>query len=1004
MERKLEDLIDIPLLQELQEKLNRINPFPSAVIDIEGKILTAVAWQDICTKFHRKHPECEKECIKSDQFIFQHVKDASPAVTYQCPHGLIDCAIPIIIGDEHLGNFFTGQFFLEKPDPAFFRKQAKRFGFNEEAYLEAVEKVPVWSREKLDYFLEFVGSFINVISELNLRTIREIDIRKALRISEERHRTIIKTALDGFWITDREGKILEVNETYCRLSGFTEEELVGMKVTDLEDFESKEITAVHIDKIIEKGEDRFVTRHKRKNGSSFDVEVSVKYQDAGADIFVVFLRDVTEQKLQDEEREETSRLITLLNTPGDIRERISKITGSLQKWIGCEAVGIRLQEGNDFPYYETRGFLQSFVVKEKYLCAHNKTGEVIKDASGNPVLECMCGNIICSRFNPSLPFFTEHGSFWTNSTTKLLASTSEKDRQARTRNRCHGEGYESVALIPLRNGNQTFGLLQFNDKRPDRFSLMLIQKLERVADTLAIALSQHFAEETLRESERRFRQLFDASPDGIVFIDSAGIIKQANLAQSRLYGFNSPAEMLGMPAINLVAPSSREKASKIMKNRPAGEDVPPVDYELIRANTTTFYGETVATLLRDDKGAVTGYICVTRDITDRRQAALDLIKAKEKAEESDRLKTAFIQNMSHEIRTPMNAIMGFSDLLAGSFDNRVKLEKFSRIINQRSADLLDIINDILDVAKIESGQLPVNIEKCNINQLFSELNSFFNELQKRIGKEHLNMSLHILCDQPVIEIDTDPVKLRQVFINLISNALKFTENGWVEGGCKTDVNGQLVFYVADSGIGIPPDKKDVIFDRFSQLKQQKNNTIGGTGLGLSIVRGLVKLLGGDIWLESEVDKGTTFYFTVSGQPEMIREEMPPNVSENTVPYNIKNKRVLIVEDDLYNAEYLKEVLSDLNIQIIYTRFGKEAIRMAEVNKPDVILMDIHLPDINGFEATKVIKQKNPGLIVIAQTAFATLDDRQKAKIAGCSDYISKPLKRETILNMIGRFC
>ena len=137
---------------------------------------------------------------------------------------------------------------------------------------------------------------------------------------------------------------------------------------------------------------------------------------------------------------------------------------------------------------------------------------------------------------------------------------------------------------------------------------------------------------------------------------------------------------------------------------------------------------------------------------------------------------------------------------------------------------------------------------------------------------------------------------------------------------------------------------------------------------------------------------------------MIREEMPPNVSENTFPYNIKNKRVLIVEDDLYNAEYLKEVLSDLNIQIIYTRFGKEAIRMAEVNKPDVILMDIHLPDINGFEATKVIKQKNPGLIVIAQTAFATLDDRQKAKIAGCSDYISKPLKRETILNMIGRFC
>lgn len=1004
MESKLEDLIDIPLLQDLQEKINRIIPFPSAVIDIEGKVLTAVAWQDICTKFHRRNEECIKACIKSDQYIFEHIDDAKPAVSYQCPHGLTDCAIPIIIGNKHLGNFFTGQFFLDKPDLEFFRKQAQRYGFDEEAYLEAASRVPVWTRKKLDFYLEFIKSIINVISELNLRNIREIEITNALKASEQRHRTILKTAMDGFWIMNREGNILEVNETYCRMSGYSEDELVTMKVNDLEEIESQEITSAHIKKIIKIGEDRFITKHRRKDGSYFDVEVSVKYQDDGSGIFVVFLRDVTEHKLQEEEREETSRLIALINSPGDIHEKISKITHSLQSWIKCEAVGIRLHDGVDYPYFESLGFPTAFVEKEKYLCDYDNEGNPLKDRNGNLVLECMCGNILCGRFNPALPFFTMHGSFWTNSTTALLASTSEVERQARTRNRCNGEGYESVALIPLRNGSQILGLLQFNDKRPDRFSLLLIQKLERVAETLAIALSQHFAEETLRESERRFRQLFDVSPDGIIYVGADGLIKQANVAQSRMYGYKTPDEMIGMSVLELVAPSRKAFAREIMKRRLSGEDVPPVEYELLRTDGSSFYGETLATILRDEDGKVSGYICVTRDISERRQAAVDLIKAKEKAEESDRLKTAFIQNMSHEIRTPMNAIMGFSDLLTKSFDNRQKLEKFTRIINQRSADLLDIINDILDIAKIESGQLPINIEKCNINQLFSELNSFFQEFQKRIGKEHLSLSLQILCDQPVIEIDTDPVKLRQIFINLIGNSLKFTEKGWVEGGCKNDANGNLVFYVADSGIGIPPDKKDVIFDRFSQLKQQKNNTIGGTGLGLSIVKGLVKLLGGDVWLESEVDKGTTFYFTISGNSEAVTRDDFSLVAENKIPYNIKNKKVLIVEDDLYNAEYLKEVLSDLNIQINYTRFGKEAIRMADSEKPDLIIMDIHLPDINGFEAAKTIKEKNPRLIAIAQTAFATFEDKQKAINAGCSDYISKPLKRETILSVIGRFC
>ena len=246
---------------------------------------------------------------------------------------------------------------------------------------------------------------------------------------------------------------------------------------------------------------------------------------------------------------------------------------------------------------------------------------------------------------------------------------------------------------------------------------------------------------------------------------------------------------------------------------------------------------------------------------------------KEKAEESDRLKTAFLQNMSHEIRTPMNAIMGFSKLLAKNYNNKPKLEKFSEIITHRCYDLLNIINDILDIAKIESGQLPVNMEECNLRELFRELTSFFTEYQKRIGKEHLKLRLQAFINEPEASIVTDIVKLKQILINLINNAFKFTNEGKIEAGCKFYEN-NLIFYVSDTGIGIPPDKYNLIFERFAQIHQDPSKIIGGTGLGLSIVKGLIELLGGEIRLESEIGVGTTFYFSLPyNKSQVINNEI-----------------------------------------------------------------------------------------------------------------------------------
>jgi signal transduction histidine kinase/ActR/RegA family two-component response regulator len=377
----------------------------------------------------------------------------------------------------------------------------------------------------------------------------------------------------------------------------------------------------------------------------------------------------------------------------------------------------------------------------------------------------------------------------------------------------------------------------------------------------------------------------------------------------------------------------------------------------------------------------------------------DLNKAKEHAEESDRLKTAFLQNMSHEIRTPMNAIMGFSDLLIDQYNNKPKLEKYAAIIGQRCNDLLDIINDILDIAKIESGQLPINMDDCNLNELFSELSVFFKEHQKRIGKQHINFNLQAQCNPSENMIITDKGKLKQIFINLIGNAFKFTENGRIDGGCKYNLNHELIFYVTDSGIGIPLDKQDVVFERFAQLHQGASKNIGGTGLGLSIVKGLVDLLGGKIQIESESGKGTTFSLSIPYKISLpLKSEFL--IIKEINDHSFTNKTILIVEDDYYSAEYLKETLADTNMNVLYAINGKEAIEISLNQSVDIVLMDIRLPDFDGYEATRQIKKLKPNLKIIAQTAFASHDERQKALIAGCNEYVSKPTKKELLFSII----
>lgn len=383
-----------------------------------------------------------------------------------------------------------------------------------------------------------------------------------------------------------------------------------------------------------------------------------------------------------------------------------------------------------------------------------------------------------------------------------------------------------------------------------------------------------------------------------------------------------------------------------------------------------------------------------------KQTNEQLFEAKAYAENSDRLKTAFIQNMSHEIRTPMNAIMGFSSLLSENFEDKEKLDQFSQIIYQRCNDLLHIIDDILDISKIESGRIPINIQECNLTSLFSEVSTFFKESKRTFGKQHVEFNVQVHDEAIDAVILTDQAKLKQILINLIGNAFKYTEKGFILVGCKLETNHTVLFYVSDTGIGIPSDKHDFIFERFGRIEQTPDHFYGGTGLGLSIVKGLIDLLDGKIWLESELGKGTTFYFSL---PTTKISNIPIEhflIDEKPEIYDFSNKTILIVEDDVHSTDYLKEILSGLGINILQTFYGYESIQISKSQKLDLILMDIRLPDMDGYTATKMIRKFQPDLKIIAQTAYAAQIDKEMAIRSGCNDFISKPINREVLLTMI----
>ena len=569
------------------------------------------------------------------------------------------------------------------------------------------------------------------------------------------------------------------------------------------------------------------------------------------------------------ETEITVRFLRLVNESTGTRDLIRSATAFFQTESGCDAVGVRLREGDDYPYFEACGFSAEFLQAENRLCGHNASGELIRDESGNPVLACMCGNVICGRFDPAEPFFTAHGSFWTNSTTQLLANTTEADRQSRTRNRCNGEGYESVALIPLRLGNERFGLLQLNDWRTGRFWPELISLWERLADQLAVALAKFRADEALRESEASFRALFENMQEGFAFcrmVFEQGrprdfIYLHVNDGFGRLTGLK---DVVGRRVTDVI-PGIRETDGEIFDiyGRVAATGRPEKFERYVQALKMWFSVSVYCP-------APEHFVAVFDVITARKEAEDQLHQLNAELEQRVRDRTAqletanqeleaFAYSVSHDLRAPLRAIHGFAGILVEDHGDRLDPEgrRVVDVIRGEATRMGKLIDDLLTFSRASRGQMrTMAIDMTSLAKVA------FEECVAQANDRKIRFQLGTL-----LPAFGDPSLVRQVMANLLSNAIKYTRpraEAEIELGSRADGDCN-VYWVKDNGVGFDPRYAGKLFGVFQRLHSDEQ--FEGTGVGLALVQRVVQRYGGRVWAESKLNDGAVFYFTLPNHQE-----------------------------------------------------------------------------------------------------------------------------------------
>ena len=528
------------------------------------------------------------------------------------------------------------------------------------------------------------------------------------------------------------------------------------------------------------------------------------------------------------------------------------------------------------------------------------------------------------------------------------------------------------------------------------------QKTQELNSELSIRKQ---TEKQLVKERTLLRQFINAIPDPLFHKDKDGRYVNYNNAFGAL--INNEHEILGKTDFDIFP---TELAKDILNSdlKAYTTKTPVIDERWITpANGEKLLLSTHRTPFFDEKGQLIGLVGAGRNITAQHKAEEELRVAKERAEQSDKLKSAFLANMSHEIRTPMNAIIGFSNLLLNPDLSHDQKREYVKFINSSGNTLLNLINDIIDIAKIEAGEITILEKEFNLIDLLREQHSLFTNMAVSQDKAHLNINLIVPEGISELRVILDQLRLKQVLSNLLSNAVKFTDKGTISLGLKIGET-HFEFWVADTGIGIPQSHRKQIFEQFRQVDETLSRKYGGTGLGLTISQRLIELMNGNIWLESEEGAGSTFFFRVPitnktralWDSSQSMQKKQRSATSDTAASSWQHINLLIAEDEEMNYLYLKEVLNPTGVNITWAHNGKEAVELMESNDYNIVLMDIKMPIMNGIEAAQAILKKKPEQAIIAQTAYAMHEEKQQCLDMGFRAYLTKPLLPKILLSAI----
>ncbi len=833
-ELELSDIIDVEAVQALMDNFYELTNIGIAIVNMEGKVLIATGWQDICTKFHRVHPQTRQHCIESDTILSSGVEPGTYRL-YKCKNNMWDMATPIVVGGRHVGNLFLGQFFFtdEKIDREMFRRQAQKYGFDEEAYLAALDRVPRWPQEIVETVFRFYARFAEMISQLshsNLKLARALTEKnrslKARRESERKFKSYIEHAPYGVFVTDDKGRYVEVNETACRMTGYEREELLNLRIVQLAPPDQRRLVEEHFQTAVEEGvavsEKPFVTRdgHIR-----WWLVTTVRLSE---DRFLGYKKDITERKQAEEMRRLNRYRLEALLDLGRMKDASIK---KVADFVLDKAIHLTESE---------MGFLGFISEDEEQMIIHAWSEAVMAE---------------CQINDKPLYFPIDDAGIWAEAIRQRRPLIFNEYTDPHPEKKGCPDGHVSLTRllsVPISDDGSIVAIAAVANKK-EHYDEVDLHQIQLLADGLLRLIHEREAEEALRESEERYRSLYRSIRDAILVASTDREIINCNPAFTELFGYTLD-EIKGRKT--LVIYENEEEFNRL------GEAIKEhwgdsnffftVNYR--KKSGEVFPGETNVFNLQDDEGEIQGVIGLIRDITKRRQAEAQIQNYAAELERSNRELEQFGYVVSHDLQSPLRVVKGYLKLLNDLYGDQLeaKAEGYITHAVDGAKRMQEMINALLELSRVETQG----------NELaLTDVEAVLEHTLEALGGEIDNAEAEITHD-PLPAVMADRVQLRQVFQNLIANGIKFHKDDvqprvHISAEQKGD---KWQFSIEDNGIGIDPKQTVHLFHVFQRLRTEKEYP--GLGIGLALCKRIVKRHGGRIWIDSELGEGSTFFFTI----------------------------------------------------------------------------------------------------------------------------------------------